>query len=150
MLIILPTPTYTSVWECRPCLWFQLSIVQFTIVGLPFLFIMFPKRNNKRFFDYESASNVVLESAMITSSIIPTTTTTVRSSTTLTSIIMTTTTTTSVHPTSTTVSYIYIHKNKFLFFLNLDYSIHDMKFRAKCQLNCPSNWRRQQCLRMWL
>ena len=75
--------------------------------------LMFPKRNNKRFFDYESSSNVVPESAMITSSIIPT----VQSSTTLTSIITTTTTTTSVHPTSTTVSYIHIHKNKFLFFI---------------------------------
>ena len=74
---------------------------------------MFPKRNNKRFFDYESSSNVVPESAMITSSIIPT----VQSSTTLTSIITTTTTTTSVHPTRTTVSYIHIHKNKFLFFI---------------------------------
>lgn len=70
--------------------------------------LMFPKRNNKRFFDYESASNIVSDSAMITSSIIPT----VQLSTTLTSITMTTTTTTSVHPTSTTVSYIYIHKNK--------------------------------------
>ena len=74
---------------------------------------MFPKRNNKRFFDYESASNVVPESAMITSSIIPT----VQLSTTLTSIITTTTTTTSVHPTSATVSYIYIHKNRFYFFI---------------------------------
>ena len=71
---------------------------------------MFPKRNNKRFFDYESSSNIVPDSAMITSSIIPTSQPT-------TMITMMTTTTTSVHPTSTTVSYIYIHKNKFLFFL---------------------------------
>ena len=69
---------------------------------------MFPKRNNKRFFDYESASNVVPESVRITSNIIPT----VQSSTTLTSIITTTTTTTSVHPTSATVSYIYIYKRR--------------------------------------
>ena len=67
---------------------------------------MFPKRNNKRFFDYESASNVVPESAMITSSILPT----VQSSSTLNSIITTTTTTTSVHPTSTTVS-LHLHLN---------------------------------------
>ena len=72
---------------------------------------MFPRRNSKRFFDYESSSYLVPESAMITSSIMPT----VQSSTTLTSIITTTTTTTSVYPTSTTVSYIlYIKTNFFL------------------------------------
>ena len=81
---------------------------------------MFPKRNNKRFFDYESAGNIVPDSAMITSSIIPT----AQPTTTLTSITMMTTTTTSVHPTSTTVSYIYIYKNIFLF--NLDYLIFDI------------------------
>ena len=81
---------------------------------------MFPKRNNKRFFDYESASNVVPESVRITSNIIPN----VQSSTTLTSIITTTTTTTSVHPTSTTVSYIYIYKKN----LNLIWTILFMIF----------------------
>ena len=70
---------------------------------------MFPKRNTKRFFDYESSSNLLSESVVTTTSINPT----VQSST-LTSTITTTTTTTSVHPTSTTVSYIYIY----YFFLN--------------------------------
>ena len=82
---------------------------------------MFPKRNNKRFFDYESSSNIVPDSAMITSSIIPTS----QSSTTLTSITMTTTTTTSVHPTNTSVSYIYIYIKTFLNQINLDYFIYD-------------------------
>ena len=74
---------------------------------------MFPKRNNKRFFDYESANNIVSDSAMISSSIIPT----VQLSTTLTSITMTTTTTTSVHPTNTSVSYIYIYINRIFYLI---------------------------------
>ena len=70
---------------------------------------MFPRRNTKRFFDYESSSNLVPESVVTTTSINPT----VQSSTTLTSTITTTTTTTSVHPTSTTVS-LHLH---LIFFL---------------------------------
>ena len=70
---------------------------------------MFPRRNSKRFFDYESSSNLVPESVVTTTSINPT----VQSSTTLTSTITTTTTTTSVHPTSTTVS-LHLH---LIFFL---------------------------------
>ena len=72
---------------------------------------MFPRRYSKRFFDYESSSNVVPESLVTTTSINPT----VQSSTTLTSIITTTTTTTSVYPTSTTESYILYIKT--IFFL---------------------------------
>ena len=60
---------------------------------------MFPRRNSKRFFDYESSSYLVPESVVTTTSINPT----VQSSTALTSTI-TTATTTSVHPTSTKVS----------------------------------------------
>ena len=66
---------------------------------------MFPRRNSKRFFDYESSSYLVPESVVTTTSINPT----VQSSTALTSTI-TTTTTTSVHPTSTTVS-LHLHLN---------------------------------------
>ena len=70
---------------------------------------MFPKRNNKRFFDYESSSNLVPKSVATTMSISPT----VQSFTSSTSIITTTTTTTSVHSTSITVS-LHLH----LIFLN--------------------------------
>ena len=77
---------------------------------------MFPKRNNKRFFDYESSSNTVSESVVITTLIVPNVQlSTVPTSTT------TITTTTTVHPTSTTVSIIYNFKFKFT---NLDYFIY--------------------------
>ena len=67
---------------------------------------MFPKRNNKRFFDYESSSNLLSESEVITTSINPT----VQSTTSSPSIITTITTATSVHPTSTTVSMLSLQK----------------------------------------
>ena len=67
---------------------------------------MFPRRNTKRFFDYESSSNLLSESEVITTSINPT----VQSTTSSTSIITTITTATSVHPTSTTVSMLSLHK----------------------------------------
>ena len=79
---------------------------------------MFPRRNSKRFFDYESSSNLVSESVVTTTSVNPT----VQSSTLSTSTITTTTTTTSVHPTSTTVSILSLPKKKKKFIL--DYFIY--------------------------
>ena len=83
---------------------------------------MFPRRNSKRFFDYESSSNLVSESVVTTTSVNPT----VQSSTLSTSTITTTTTTTSVHPTSTTVSILSLQKKFFFNFWTILFIICDL------------------------
>ena len=75
---------------------------------------MSPRRNNKRFFDYEGFSNIVPENVVITTLIVPTVQLTSSSTSTT-----TTTTTSTVHSTSTTVSIIYSY-----ILQNMDYLIY--------------------------